>query len=349
MKSTLDRRSALSAFTALSATAAAAALARCTPGGSRSTVDARPSQLPSSSSGGTRSLPRWGRPRAGASSRFWQQWGDGKAELIGYDVITPRYGHLRSAEVAMIYVTEPFSRRTLIKDDSAQGDDRMDVLKVNVSEKFLTGVYPYSVMTSTFCPTDAIRAERFSPAKIALSAQEWCGHVYLGVWPDERAFALRGMSYFASEGDTDDRVECPDNCLYEDALLVQLRELDGPFNNGRDWEGSLVPALWRNRRSHQPLVAEPARITRRELDANVTRFQLEAGAFSKRFDVEKAGDKRIVAWQSSDGGRGRILRSTRMPYWQLNGPGDEARRAEFGLDGRLQPVIAPDGGERPGF
>lgn len=249
----------------------------------------------------------------------------------------------------MIYVTEPFSRRTLIKDDGARGDDRMDVIKLNLSEKFLTGIYPYSVLTSVFCPTDAIREERFSPAKISLTAQEWCGHVYAGVWPDERAFALRAMSYFASEGDVDDRVETPPNTLYEDALLVQLRELDGPFNGGRDWEGSLVPALWRNRRAHQTLRAEPARITRRDLDANVTRFQIEAGAFSKQLDVEKAGDKRIVAWQSSDGGRGRLLRSARLPYWELHNPGDEAQRAQLGLDARLQPVIAPDGGERVGF
>lgn len=269
--------------------------------------------------------------------------------MIGYEAITPRYGHLRPAELALIYVTEPFSRRTLIKDDAARGDDRMDVLKLNVSEKFLTGVYPYSVLTSVFCPTDAIRAERFSPAKITLSAQEWCGHVYLGVWPDERSFALRGMSYFASEGDVEQRVPCDEGTLYEDALLVQLRELDGPFNDGRDWRGPLVPALWRNRRAHQPLAAEPAQISRRDLDADTTRFVLEAGSFSKRFDVEKRGEKRVVAWQASDGSRARLLRSTRMPYWQLNNPGDESRRAEFGLDPTPQRAITADGRERTGF
>ena len=56
-----------------------------------------------------------------------------------------------------------------------------------------------------------------------------------------------------------------------------------------------------------------------------------------------------MAWSSSDGARARLRRSTRMAYWSLNGPGDEARRAEFGLDPRPQPVIAPDGTERVGF
>jgi hypothetical protein len=295
-------------------------------------------------------LPRWGAPRAGASSAFWRQWGDGRAEMIGYEAITPRYGHLRPAELVLIYVTEPFSRRTLIKDDDARGADRMDVLKLNVSERFQTGVYPYSVLTSVFCPTDAIRSERFAPAKIALSAQEWCGHVYLGVWPDERAYALRGMSYFASEGEVDEAVPCPADTLYEDALLVQLRELDGPFHGGRDWEGALVPALWRNRRAHRPLAPTPARITRREIDRDLLRFSLESEGFTRTFDVERGGDRRVVAWSSSDGARARLRRSTRMAYWSLHGPGDEARRADFGLDPLPpQPTIAPDGTERTGF
>lgn len=243
-----------------------------------------------------------------------------------------------------MYVTEPISRRTLIKDDDAQGADRMDVLKLNISEKFLTGVYPYSVLTSVFCPSDQYDRARFSPAKITLSAQEWCGHVFLGAWPDERSFALRGMSYFASEGDVEERVPCAQGTLYEDALLVQLRELDGPFAGGGDWEGTLVPSLWRNRRAHRPLRPEPASIRRSNLDEDTTRFTLEAGAFRRTFDVEKRGDKRVIAWQSSDGGRARLLRSTRMPYWALHDPGDERHRAEFGLDGAAHPAIDSDGG-----
>ncbi len=342
MTHSLDRRSLLRSLVAVPT---AAALSRCT---RAQTAPPDGNTRVAASSGGF-ALPRWPAPSARASSAFWQRWGDGNAEMIGYEAITPRYGHLRSAEVALVYVTEPFSRRTLIKDDDAQGAERMDVVKVNISEKFLTGVYPYSVLTSVFCPTDRYGRERFSPAKITLSAQEWCGHVYLGVWPDERAYALRGMSYFASEGDVDQRVECAANALYEDALMVQLRELDGAFNEGREWEGALVPSLWRNRRSHRPLAPEQGRIRRTDLDANTTRFVLEAGSFSKQFDVEKSGDKRIVAWQSSDGARARILRSTRMPYWSLHNPGDEARRADFGLDATAQPVIAPDGSSRVGF
>ncbi|MDP3274364.1 MAG: hypothetical protein Q8Q09_04165 [Deltaproteobacteria bacterium] len=330
----------------------AATLARCTRSAASQDANVNPRAArgePLSSGGSATQLPRWPSPRARASSAFSQRWGDGRAELIGYEAVSPRYGHLRPAELVLVYVTEPFSRRTLIKDDSAQGDDRMDMLKVNVSEKFQTGIYPYSLLTSVFCPSDVYGRERFSPAKITLSAQEWCGHVFAGVWPDQDAFLQRAMSYFASEGEVDQRVSAPSDVLYEDALLVQLRELDGPFANGSNWQGHVVPALWRNRRAHQTLVPDPARITRSQPSAEITRFRLETGQFWREFDVESSGEKRIAAMRSSDGGRARLLRSARLPYWQLNSPGDESHRADLGLSPLPQQVIAPDGTVRVGF
>src|SRR5690349_24451557 len=37
---------------------------------------------------------------------FWKQWGDGQAELSGYDLTFPRYGHLRRGVAATIFVPE---------------------------------------------------------------------------------------------------------------------------------------------------------------------------------------------------------------------------------------------------
>lgn len=339
----MDRRSLLRTA---AAAPVGAALSACTQ---------RPNSTPiesgtSAQSSGANALPQWGAPRTRASSDFWRTWGDGKAELIGYETISPRYGHLHPAELALIYVTEPFSRRSLIKDDDAQNAERMDVLKVNISEKFLTGVYPYSILTSVFCPVDALRAERFQPAKITLSVQEWCGHVFTGVWPDEQTMVHKGFSYFASEGDTDERIPITPATLFEDALLVQLRELDGPFNGGRDWEGALIPALWRQRRAHRPLRAEQARIVRSTAaEGENTRFVLTAGEYTREFTVERAASKRIVSWNTSDGMQARMIRATRLPYWGLHNPGDESHRAEFGLDGTPQRVIEAPPNTRIGF
>lgn len=270
------------------------------------------------------------RPRASASSAFWERWGDGNAELSSYRGTVSRYGAPRPAELVLIYVTEPLDRETLVKDDEVQPPRRVQVLKLNAALRFQTGIYPYSILTSVFAPVDAYFAERFSPAKITMTAQEWCGHVFAGVWPGQGSFFLRGLSYFASEGERDESIEVPEDALYEDALLIQLRELDGPFANGGDWEGTLVPSLWRARRDHQPLRGVPATI-RRAREGDVVRFTITAGDYERVIEVEASGDRRLLGWRTSDGDEFRIVATDRLPYWDLHDPGEEEARERIGL------------------
>ncbi len=277
------------------------------------------------------SLPA--RPRAGASRDFWARWSDGRAELSGYRATVNRYGELRPAEVVLIYVTEPMDRRTWIKDDAAPEAERVNVLKLNASLKFQTGVYPYSVLTSVFAPVDRYRDEAFAPVKVSLSVQEWCGHVFHAVWPGDDRFASQLMSYFASEGEAREEVPTPRGALYEDALLIQLRELDGPFAGGGDWRGALVPSLWSARRAHRALRPVDATITRARAErdgAPVTRFTLRYADVTRTFDVETAAPRRVLAWSASDGEEARLVATERLPYWQLNHNGDERERARFG-------------------
>lgn len=272
----------------------------------------------------------------GASSAFWTAWGDGKAELSGYAVTTGRYGAPREGRMVLIYVTEPMDRRVWVKDDA--GDvppaERVNVLKLNNVLKFQTGIYPYSVMTSIFAPVDGPAGDRFTPAKIVMSAQEWCGSVYQTVMPGDAQFAAESRSYFHAEGDSEKTVRVPAGALYEDALLIQLRELDGPFAGGKDWAGSIVPSLWSARKRHAPLEAVPATIKRESTTrdgAPVTRFTVAYGTVTTTYDVEKAAPRRVLGWKSKDGDEGKILKTTRLPYWKLNQPGDEKYLKELGL------------------
>lgn len=282
------------------------------------------------------------RPASTASGTFWEHWGDGRAELSGYQVTVTRYGAPREGELALIYVTEPHDRRTWIKDDEVGGGDRVEVLKLIRSKQFLTGIYPYAVMTSVFAPVDAYREERFSPVRINLGVQEWCGNVDHRVWPGpDRLRSLR-LSYFATEGESLREVEVPEGTLYEDALLVQLRELDGPFAGGGDWDGWLVRELWSLRTGHGPVEAVRARISRSDAVRNgepVTRFILEAGDYRRTFDVERAAPRRVLAWETSTGERAELLSTERLAYWSLNQPGGERSRSELGLhpEGVLPP------------
>lgn len=271
-------------------------------------------------------------PRARASRAFWSSWGDGNAEMSSYRATVMRYGAPREAELVLIYVTEPHDRETLIKDDDVPPERRVQMLKLNISLRFQTGIYPYSVLTSVFAPVDAYYAERFAPAKLTISVQEWCGHVYGGVFPAEDRFTSSVASYFASEGEVTEMVPAA-GALYEDALLVQLRELDGPFAGGGDWEGLLVPSLWRNRQAHEPLRPVEASITRTETDERVV-FVLRAGTHERTYEVEREGAHRVMAFRDSEGDHAELVATDRLPYWQLNGPGDESARERIGLTPR---------------
>jgi hypothetical protein len=275
-------------------------------------------------------------PPATASPAFWAHWGDGKAELSGYAVTASRYGAPRDGRVVLIYVTEPMDRRNWIKDDAGDvpREDRVNVMKLNHVLKFQTGIYPYSVMTSVFAPVDGFSAERFAPAKVALSAQEWCGHVYQRLIARPDAFDSEVRSYFHAEGDRDTTVKIPPGTLYEDALLIQLRELDGPFAGGKDWTGSIVPSLWSQRKRHTALDPGPATIRRESATRDglpVTRFTLTYGSVSTLYEVEKAAPRRVLFWKSSDGDEARILKTARLPYWQLHDPGDEKYLQQLGF------------------
>ncbi|TVR50823.1 MAG: hypothetical protein EA421_16605 [Gemmatimonadales bacterium] len=284
-------------------------------------------------------------PRASASSAFWDHWGDGRAELSGYRVTIPRYGAPREGEMALIYVTEPHDRRSWIKDDDATSPHRVEVLKLIRSFQFLTGIYPYSVFSSVFSPVDRWGGEPFHPVRIHLDVQEWCGSVSHRVWPAQDRLRSLRLSYFASEGETLREVALPEGTLFEEALLIQLRELDGPFHEGGDWEGWLVRELWSLRTGHGPVEPVRARISRSSATRGavpVTRFQIEAEGYQRTIDVEEAAPRRILGWETSTGEVAELLTTERLAYWSLNRLGDEGVREELGLS--PEGFLPPGGG-----
>lgn len=284
----------------------------------------------------------WPRVKRGSSQAFNERWFDGTAEMSGYRVTTSRYGAPRLAEVVLIYVTEPLHRETLIKDDRARDSERLHVLKLNMSLRFQTGIYPYSVFTSTFSPVKDYGLERFSPAKITLTSQEWCGHVFHGVWPSPGRMREELISYFAEEGEVMRTRRIPDGVLFEDALLVQLRELDGPFHDGKPFRGQVMPSLWNTRKAHQPFEPRTCTIERavkkstEALEAH-TLFTLSCDDYTRAYRIEQAQPHRVLGWDASDGETATLLKTANLKYWELNAPGDESHRERIGLSSKPTP------------
>jgi hypothetical protein len=291
--------------------------------------------------------------RARVAPDFWSTWGDGKAELAGYDLTFPRYGEPRRGTAVTIFIPEAFSKRLRVKADPGKHPDAdlAPVMKLNLVQDFPTGVYDYKLMTSVFTtlsPEEGRPAG--TPLKVSFSAQEWCGQAFAQLLFDKAAIRAESRSYFDGEADRSATLEYPADGMAEDALLSWARGFAGPrLAAGERREVPMLPSLTFARLRHQPLQWGRAAISR---DASRSRVTVPAGTFEAdvfraafvggrtwTFHVERAAPHRVIRWESSDGERGQLVRSARMAYWEMNGRGKEKALAEIGL--------RPRGGRMP--
>lgn len=116
-----------------------------------------------------------------------------------------RYGEIREGTAVNIFVTEDFLPDAQVKANNAS-EENISVMKLNQMKNFNTGIYPYSIMTSTFSPI----ATKEHPLKITNSVQEWCGQVYMQLNNREN-FEIESHSYF--QGEADQKLSLPKTYL----------------------------------------------------------------------------------------------------------------------------------------
>lgn len=281
-------------------------------------------------------------------SAFWEHWGDGRAELAGYDLVTPRYGEERRGSAAAIFVTEPFSEAARVKADR-EGEGTFQALKLNLVQDFPTGIYDYNLMTSAFVALEPVAGlPAGAPVKVSFTGQEWCGHVYQQALFSRGDVAHTLHSYFEGEADRQDSLDGRPGGASEDALLLWARGLAYPeVPAGETATVPLLTSLERSRLSHVPVAWEEAELSRsgdtRDVTVPAGTFEVEearavirgtAGERTWTFLVEKAPPRRIVAWETSEGERAELRGSDRLAYWQLNGPGGEKHLEALGLEPR---------------
>lgn len=277
-----------------------------------------------------------------ASQAFFRTWNDGKGEVDVYALREERYGEVREGHAILIYVSEELDRNTYLKveSDRIPQDQRMYVIKLNSLRRFPTGIYDYAVMTTVFSVADShLGHPRFQAARVTNTVQEWCGQVFqrMDLRRDGWHFLLH--SYFEAEGDQELVLPAKGTDL-EDNLWVKIRELDGEWlAPGSSIELSLIPAMWEDRKTHDPPEAHPARLTKGE----VVDFETPLGTF-RAFPwswslpgrtvlvwIEARGAHRVLGWQDNRGGSGRLASSERTAYWKHNGNDASDRRAALGL------------------
>jgi hypothetical protein len=264
----------------------------------------------------------------GLSDEFKAYWFSGEAEITSYELEQARYGEIRQGKAVLVYVTEDFLPDIQVKAD-AQNASNIPVLKLNATKKFNTGIYPYSVMQSTFYPVSNDQ----HAIKISSSMQEWCGHVYMQL-NNRDDYEINAHSYFEGEADKSYKL---DKSVLENELWTQLRLDPKQLPTG---DLDVIPAFEYLRFSHTPLQAYDAIA---ELKDGIYILNYPELDRSLTINFNTAFPYNILGWEetfkSGFGPGAKVLTSKatqlasiRSPYWRKNHNKDEVLRDSLGLD-----------------
>jgi len=257
-------------------------------------------------------------PKQPLSENFKAYWYAGDAEITSYRLEQARYGEIREGSSVLIFVTEPFLPDVQVKADGNKATN-IPVLKLNATKKYLTGIYPYSIMSSTFYPVDNDR----HAIKTSLSMQEWCGHVYSQL-NNREAFEFTSHSYF--EGEADQKLTLP-KALLENEIWTKIRINPETLPMG---EIQLIPALEFFRVKHQDPKALRATASLEKND-DITTYTIayERGVRKLTIQFTTAFPHTIEGWteefRSGYGANAKTMTSSgtkikrlKTPYWRQN-------------------------------
>ena len=252
------------------------------------------------------------------SEEFKKYWYAGEAEITSYELEQSRYGEIRGGKAVLIYVTEPFLKDKQVKADESKPDN-IPVLKLNSTKKYLTGIYPYSIMSSSFYPVD----DSGHALKVSFSAQEWCGQVYAQLNNREQ-FEIMSHSYFESEGD--EQLELDKNIM-ENELWNKIRVNPDALPVG---EVKIIPSLEYVRMSHKELKAYSATITLTEKNG-MKNYQINYPELERTLEINFSASfpYGIDSWSDSFMGgygakakkltsKGTKIKTLKTPYWRQN-------------------------------
>ena len=267
------------------------------------------------------------------NEQFKQQWYSGKAELTSYELQQARYGEIRNGESVLIFVTEDFSKDKLVKlDEPDKTADKIRVMKMNMTKKFVTGIYPYSMMLSVFTPVSKNGKEK--TVKADCSSQEWCGHTFSQLNLKGSGYSWQLHSYFEKEGEQDKKV---DAVLLEDELWNRIRINPTNLPQGKV---SLIPGLLWQRLSHSEMKKEEAVLSITKADTffikNVSAqlYSIYYPTAQRTLQIYFQADfpHQILGWQESypDGFGNKKMLTTKavkkksiwLDYWKHNSISD---------------------------
>jgi hypothetical protein len=277
------------------------------------------------------------------SENFGDYWYQGKAELNRYDLEQVRYGEIRKGDAVLIFVTEDFLVNEQVKYEYGEKTANIQsILKLNSNRRFFTGIYPYSLLTSTFTP---VRSKDKHSLKLSFTAQEWCGHTFMQLNNRKNKYTVRQYSYFQAEGDKQFDLE---QALLEDEVWTMIRINPDLLPVG---EIEVIPAMQYVRLFHKDFKIEKTTVKKTEISDtalstnSLIKYTIRYHNLPRSLTIvfEKDFPFQILAWEEtygSDKGEGKndllITKAVRtnklmLDYWRKNSIADSVYRHELGL------------------
>lgn len=269
-----------------------------------------------------------------STEEFGNYWYQGLAEISTYELQQARYGEMREGTAVLIFVTEDFSKKDQVKLDRPE-EDGVPVMKLNATRSFHTGVYPYSMMTSSFSP---VSSESSYPIKVTCSSQEWCGHTFTQMNDRGDAYQIMQRSYFQSEGDLDCLV---DQQYSEDGIWNLIRINPSLLPKGTV---QMIPSFIHVRLTHIDLKDYKVEATL-EKGESYSVYTLKYPELNRTVSIQFASKfpHTIESWEetyrSGWGANAKELTTTakrkvtkQIDYWNKNHNSDAYLRQELGLE-----------------
>lgn len=268
------------------------------------------------------------------NSEFNNYWYAGKAEVTSYKLEQSRYGEIHEGDAVLIFVTEPFSKSKQVKLDypGRAGEDKVTVMKLNYVKKFNTGIYPYSMMLSSFTPVSLDQHQ--NTLKVTASIQEWCGQVFAQMNLNQDNYEVSSYSYFEQEADKTFNVN---NGLLEDEIFNRIR-LD--YRSLPTGKIEVTPSMFFTRLKHENLKPQTAEASLNE-QGDVMQYTLDYKKDKRTLKIsfQKAFPHQIMSWSEAYPASGGKILTTKatfneslfVDYWTKNNVADTYLRDSLDL------------------
>lgn len=261
------------------------------------------------------------------ASYFNDYWYDGFAEITSYSLEQSRYGEVHKGTAVNIFVTEDFLPEKQVKADYKK-ESNIPILKLNSTKKFVTGIYPYSLMTSTFTPVGSSE----KTLKVSFSSQEWCGNTFMQLNNRDK-FNIDFYSYF--ESNTDRNLQLEKEILENEIwTLIRINPNELPIGDLK-----MIPSFEYLALNHKEIKAYNVTASLKN-NGNLSTYSLEFNNLNRILEINfnteapyeiNSWDETLIKNGKEYVTKAKKIKTIKSKYWSKNFPEDIILRDSLSL------------------